>query len=159
MEDLKKELEEELKLNTEDPRSHAWYQGAVSREVYTQYTPYTHTIHPPPPHTHTHPVCVQGAESLLQRDGDFLVRDSSSSPGDYVLSCCWRNEPMHFKIIRVVLRPKKVECVVCVVWSCLTSLVGTKCIEKHDKLDLVCMCVCVCVCVYVCVYVCVCVCV
>ncbi|XP_062304525.1 breast cancer anti-estrogen resistance protein 3 homolog isoform X3 [Osmerus eperlanus] len=80
MEDLKKELEEELKLNTEDPRSHAWYHGAVSRE---------------------------GAESLLQRDGDFLVRDSSSSPGDYVLSCCWRNEPMHFKIIRVVLRPKK----------------------------------------------------
>lgn len=80
MDALKKELEEELKLSTEDLRSHAWYHGPLSRE---------------------------SAESLLERDGDFLVRDSSSAPGDYVLSCYWRNEPMHFKIIRVVLRPKK----------------------------------------------------
>uniref|UniRef100_A0A667WJN0 SH2 domain containing 3A n=1 Tax=Myripristis murdjan TaxID=586833 RepID=A0A667WJN0_9TELE len=80
MDSLKKELEEELKLNSEDPRSHAWYHGPLSRE---------------------------SAESLLERDGDFLVRDSSSAPGDYVLSCYWRDEPMHFKIIRVVLRPKK----------------------------------------------------
>ncbi|KAM8842072.1 breast cancer anti-estrogen resistance protein 3 homolog isoform 1-T1 [Synchiropus picturatus] len=80
MDSLKKELEEELKQNTEDPRSHAWYHGALSR---------------------------QAAESLLRRDGDFLVRDSSSDAGDYVLSCFWRDEPMHFKIIRVVLRPKK----------------------------------------------------
>uniref|UniRef100_A0A8C4Z8X2 Breast cancer anti-estrogen resistance protein 3 n=1 Tax=Gadus morhua TaxID=8049 RepID=A0A8C4Z8X2_GADMO len=80
MDALKKELEEELKTSTEDLRSHAWYHGPVSRE---------------------------GAEALLERDGDFLVRDSSSGPGDYVLSCYWRDEPMHFKIIRVVLRPKK----------------------------------------------------
>ncbi|XP_037113136.1 breast cancer anti-estrogen resistance protein 3 homolog isoform X1 [Syngnathus acus] len=80
MDVLKKELEEELKLSTEDPRSHAWYHGPLTREA---------------------------AEALFDRDGDFLVRDSSSSPGDYVLSCYWRNEPMHFKIIRVVLRPKK----------------------------------------------------
>nr|XP_057944013.1 breast cancer anti-estrogen resistance protein 3 homolog isoform X1 [Doryrhamphus excisus]XP_057944022.1 breast cancer anti-estrogen resistance protein 3 homolog isoform X1 [Doryrhamphus excisus] len=80
MDVLKKELEEELKLSTEDPRSHAWYHGPLSREA---------------------------AETLFERDGDFLVRDSSSSPSDYVLSCFWRNEPMHFKIIRVVLRPKK----------------------------------------------------
>lgn len=33
MESLKKELEEELKLSTEDPRSHAWYHGPLSREV------------------------------------------------------------------------------------------------------------------------------
>lgn len=33
MDALKKELEEELKLGTEDPRSHAWYHGAISREV------------------------------------------------------------------------------------------------------------------------------
>lgn len=33
MESLKKELEEELKLSTEDPRSHAWYHGQLSREV------------------------------------------------------------------------------------------------------------------------------
>ncbi|XP_019717745.1 breast cancer anti-estrogen resistance protein 3 isoform X5 [Hippocampus comes] len=80
MDSLKKELEEELKLSTEDPRSHAWYHGPLTREA---------------------------AEALFERDGDFLVRDSSSSAGDYVLSCYWRNEPMHFKIIRVVLRPKK----------------------------------------------------
>uniref|UniRef100_A0AAZ3P613 Uncharacterized protein n=1 Tax=Oncorhynchus tshawytscha TaxID=74940 RepID=A0AAZ3P613_ONCTS len=49
----------------------------------------------------------EGAEALLERDGDFLVRDTASSPGDYVLSCYWKDEPMHFKIIKVVLRPKK----------------------------------------------------
>ncbi|XP_042285517.1 breast cancer anti-estrogen resistance protein 3 homolog [Thunnus maccoyii] len=80
MDSLKKELEEELKLSTDDLRSHAWYHGPLSREA---------------------------AESLFERDGDFLVRDSSSAPNDYVLSCFWKNEPMHFKIIRVVLRPKK----------------------------------------------------
>uniref|UniRef100_A0A3Q0T8V9 SH2 domain containing 3A n=1 Tax=Amphilophus citrinellus TaxID=61819 RepID=A0A3Q0T8V9_AMPCI len=80
MDSLKKELEEELKLSTEDPRSHAWYHGPLSREA---------------------------AETLLERDGDFLVRESSSCPGDYVLTCFWKNSPMHFKIIRVVLRPKK----------------------------------------------------
>ncbi|XP_044041148.1 breast cancer anti-estrogen resistance protein 3 homolog isoform X2 [Siniperca chuatsi] len=79
MDSLKKELEEELKLSTEDLRSHAWYHGSLSRET---------------------------AESLFERDGDFLVRDSSSAPGDYVLSCFWKNGPMHFKIIRVILRPK-----------------------------------------------------
>ncbi|XP_076585275.1 SH2 domain-containing protein 3A isoform X1 [Chaetodon auriga] len=79
MELLKKELEEELKLSTEDLRSHAWYHGPLSREA---------------------------AESLFERDGDFLVRDSSSAPGDYVLSCFWKDGPLHFKIIRVVLRPK-----------------------------------------------------
>ncbi|KAG7247334.1 hypothetical protein CRUP_014910, partial [Coryphaenoides rupestris] len=73
MDTLRKELEEELKLSTEDLRSHAWFHGPVSRE---------------------------GAETLLERDGDFLVRDSSSGAGDYVLSCYWRDEPMHFKIIR-----------------------------------------------------------
>ncbi|XP_051982066.1 breast cancer anti-estrogen resistance protein 3 homolog isoform X2 [Xyrauchen texanus] len=80
MDSLKKELEEELKLNPEDLRSHAWYHGPLSRE---------------------------GAEQLLCRDGDFVVRDSSSSAGDYVLSCMWNNQHVHFKIIRVVLRPKQ----------------------------------------------------
>uniref|UniRef100_A0A3B4E0H4 SH2 domain containing 3A n=1 Tax=Pygocentrus nattereri TaxID=42514 RepID=A0A3B4E0H4_PYGNA len=80
MDSLKKELEEELKLSTEDIRSHAWYHGQLQRE---------------------------GAEELLQRDGDFLVRDSTSSSGDYVLSCMWKEQPMHFKIIRIVLRPKQ----------------------------------------------------
>uniref|UniRef100_UPI00398F2A2E breast cancer anti-estrogen resistance protein 3 homolog n=1 Tax=Pristiophorus japonicus TaxID=55135 RepID=UPI00398F2A2E len=77
---LTKELEEELKLSTDDLRSHAWFHGPISR---------------------------QGAEALIERDGDFLIRESRSSPGDYVLSCTWKDQPLHFKIIRVVLRPKE----------------------------------------------------
>ncbi|XP_066563930.1 breast cancer anti-estrogen resistance protein 3 homolog isoform X2 [Amia ocellicauda] len=77
---LKKELEEELKLSTDDLRSHAWYHGQIRREA---------------------------AESLVEKDGDFLIRDSQSSTGDYVLTCRWKEQPIHFKIIRVVLRPKK----------------------------------------------------
>ncbi|XP_076839592.1 SH2 domain-containing protein 3A isoform X2 [Brachyhypopomus gauderio] len=80
MDSLKKELEEELKLSTEDIRSHAWYHGQLQREA---------------------------AEELLQNDGDFLVRDQRSGGGDYVLSCMWKNQHMHFKIIHVVLRPKQ----------------------------------------------------
>lgn len=30
---LKKELEEELKLSTEELRSHAWYHGCLPRQV------------------------------------------------------------------------------------------------------------------------------
>ncbi|XP_051898160.1 breast cancer anti-estrogen resistance protein 3 homolog isoform X2 [Pristis pectinata] len=77
---LTKELEEELKLNTDDLRSHAWFHGPIPR---------------------------QEAEALIKRDGDFLIRESRSSPGDYVLSCTWKHEPLHFKIIRVVLRRKE----------------------------------------------------
>ncbi|XP_048395956.2 breast cancer anti-estrogen resistance protein 3 isoform X2 [Stegostoma tigrinum] len=76
-EKLKKELEEELKLNSEDLRSHAWYHGQIPRKV---------------------------AESLIQRDGDFLIRESLSSPGNQVLTCQWKNTPHHFKINRVVVR-------------------------------------------------------
>ncbi|KAG8014624.1 Breast cancer anti-estrogen resistance protein 3 [Nibea albiflora] len=36
MESLRKELEEELKLSTNDPRSHAWYHGPLSREGYSR---------------------------------------------------------------------------------------------------------------------------
>ncbi|XP_029440910.1 breast cancer anti-estrogen resistance protein 3-like [Rhinatrema bivittatum] len=79
-EKLKKELEEELKLNSEELRSHAWYHGPLPRKE---------------------------AEALLQTDGHFLIRDSRSSPGDYVLTCKFGQEALHFKIIRVVLRPKK----------------------------------------------------
>lgn len=77
---LKKELEEELKLSSEDLRSHAWYHGPLSR---------------------------QEAEKLLQKDGDFLIRDSLSSPGDYVLSCVSSKQVLHFKIIAVNLRPRR----------------------------------------------------
>ncbi|KAJ8793553.1 hypothetical protein J1605_019387 [Eschrichtius robustus] len=74
---LKKELEEELLLSSEDLRSHAWYHGRIPRQV---------------------------SENLVQRDGDFLVRDSLSSPGNFVLTCQWKNLPQHFKIRRTVLR-------------------------------------------------------
>ncbi|KAM4738765.1 breast cancer anti-estrogen resistance protein 3 isoform 2-T3 [Anableps anableps] len=76
LEKLRRELEEELKMNCEEPRSHAWYHGAIPRQV---------------------------AESLVQRDGDFLVRDSLSSPGSYVLTCQWRNAAQHFKINKKVV--------------------------------------------------------
>uniref|UniRef100_A0A8C9S1H3 BCAR3 adaptor protein, NSP family member n=1 Tax=Scleropages formosus TaxID=113540 RepID=A0A8C9S1H3_SCLFO len=75
-EKLRKELEEELKLASEEPRSHAWYHGAIPRQV---------------------------AESLVQRDGDFLIRDCLSSPGNYVLTCQWKNSPQHFKINKRVV--------------------------------------------------------
>ncbi|KAM3619482.1 uncharacterized protein V6R79_009060 [Siganus canaliculatus] len=75
-EKLHRELEEELKLDCEEPRSHAWYHGAIPRQV---------------------------AENLVQRDGDFLVRDSLSSPGSYVLTSQWRNAAQHFKINKRVV--------------------------------------------------------
>ncbi|XP_035502479.2 breast cancer anti-estrogen resistance protein 3 isoform X1 [Scophthalmus maximus] len=72
----RRELEEELKMNCEEPRSHAWYHGAIPRQV---------------------------AENLVQRDGDFLIRDSLSIPGSYVLTCQWRNAAQHFKINKKVV--------------------------------------------------------
>ncbi|XP_076845769.1 breast cancer anti-estrogen resistance protein 3 isoform X2 [Brachyhypopomus gauderio] len=75
-EKLRRELEEELKQCGEEPRSHAWYHGAIPRQV---------------------------AENLIQRDGDFLIRDSLSSPGNYVLTCQWKNSPQHFKINKQVV--------------------------------------------------------
>ncbi|KAK6484102.1 breast cancer anti-estrogen resistance protein 3-like protein isoform X1 [Huso huso] len=73
---LRKELEEELKLSSEELRSYAWYHGVIPRQV---------------------------SESLIQRDGDFLIRDSLSSPGNYVLTCQWKNSPQHFKINKKVM--------------------------------------------------------
>ncbi|XP_035031748.1 breast cancer anti-estrogen resistance protein 3 isoform X1 [Hippoglossus stenolepis] len=75
-EKLRRELEEELKMNCEEPRSHAWYHGAIPRQV---------------------------AENSVQRDGDFLLRDSLSIPGSYVLTCQWRNAAQHFKINKKVV--------------------------------------------------------
>ncbi|NWH78667.1 BCAR3 protein, partial [Piaya cayana] len=82
-EKLKKELEEELQLSSEDLRSHAWYHGHIPRQV---------------------------AESLVQRDGDFLIRDSLSSPGNFVLTSRWKNKSQHFKINRTVLRLNEAYC-------------------------------------------------
>uniref|UniRef100_A0A7E4VMK7 SH2 domain-containing protein n=1 Tax=Panagrellus redivivus TaxID=6233 RepID=A0A7E4VMK7_PANRE len=41
------------------------------------------------------------AVNLLRRDGDFLVRDSISNPGEYVLTGQCRGEAMHFEINRL----------------------------------------------------------
>lgn len=50
------------------------------------------------------------AEGLVQRDGDFLIRDSLSSPGNFVLTCQWKDTPQHFKINKTVLRLNEAYC-------------------------------------------------
>ncbi|XP_063770534.1 SHC-transforming protein 2 [Pseudophryne corroboree] len=49
-----------------------WYQGKMSRRE---------------------------AEKLLQRDGDFLVRDSITNPGQYVLTGMHRGQPKHLLLV------------------------------------------------------------
>ncbi|XP_044000757.1 SH2 domain-containing protein 3C-like isoform X1 [Gambusia affinis] len=56
---------------------HGWYHGHIPREV---------------------------SESLVLRNGDFLVRDSLTNVGDYVLTCRWDNEVVHFKISKVLVK-------------------------------------------------------
>ncbi|XP_074654999.1 breast cancer anti-estrogen resistance protein 3 homolog [Tubulanus polymorphus] len=60
-----------LSKQTFQLETHPWYHGMVPRSV---------------------------AEELTSVNGDFLVRDSTSSHGDYVLSCRWKNEPLHFVV-------------------------------------------------------------
>uniref|UniRef100_A0A8C8VR91 SH2 domain containing 3A n=1 Tax=Pelusios castaneus TaxID=367368 RepID=A0A8C8VR91_9SAUR len=60
----------------------------------------------PRPHSLPRAGIITQESWLPALDGDFLIRDSGSSHGDYVLSCRWRGETLHFKIIRVVLRPR-----------------------------------------------------
>ncbi|KAL4617385.1 SH2 domain-containing protein 3C-like isoform X1 [Arapaima gigas] len=76
-EKLRRELEEELKLSSTDLRSHGWYHGPIPREV---------------------------SETLVLRNGDFLVRDSLANPGDYVLTSRWDNEVLHFRISKVLVK-------------------------------------------------------
>ncbi|XP_076853890.1 SH2 domain containing 3Cb [Brachyhypopomus gauderio] len=76
-EKLRKELEEELALGNSSLQSHGWYHGRIPWEV---------------------------SDSLLHRDGDFLIRDSLSSSGDYVLTCRWNCQVLHFLISKVLLR-------------------------------------------------------
>jgi hypothetical protein len=71
---LKKALEWELALDSRDLRSHAWYHGPISR---------------------------QRAEDILKIEGDFLVRDCVSQPGNYVLSCKGKHQTLHFVINKV----------------------------------------------------------
>ncbi|KAK9968030.1 hypothetical protein ABG768_002380 [Culter alburnus] len=76
-EKLRKELEEELKLSSSDMRSHGWYHGHIPREA---------------------------SETLVLRSGDFLVRDSLSTVGDYVLTCRWQQEVIHCRISKVLVK-------------------------------------------------------
>ncbi|XP_015256344.1 PREDICTED: breast cancer anti-estrogen resistance protein 3 homolog [Cyprinodon variegatus] len=116
---LKKELEEELKLNSEDVRSHAWYHGPLTREA---------------------------SESLFERDGDFLVRDSSSSPGDYVLSCLWKNSPQHFKIIKVVLRKVGIHSMIYASLFSLFVFLSNQYNKKEKANEMRCQTRCICMC-------------
>jgi len=50
---------------------HGWYHGALPRT---------------------------NAEALLRRDGEYLVRDSSTQAGSYVLTLRWAGVPLHFVI-------------------------------------------------------------
>ncbi|XP_023199123.1 SH2 domain-containing protein 3C isoform X1 [Xiphophorus maculatus] len=70
-EKLRKQLEEELRLSGTYLKSHAWYHGPIPWEV---------------------------SESLVVNKGDFLLRDSQSSQGGFVLTCRWEQEALHFPI-------------------------------------------------------------
>ncbi|XP_032592484.1 breast cancer anti-estrogen resistance protein 3 homolog isoform X2 [Drosophila grimshawi] len=78
---LKKALEWELSLDARELRSHAWYHGALPR---------------------------QRAEEIVQRDGDFLVRDCASQPDNYVLTCSSKSAVLHFVLNKLVLQPETV---------------------------------------------------
>ncbi|XP_054628199.1 SH2 domain containing 3Cb isoform X2 [Dunckerocampus dactyliophorus] len=75
-ENLKKQLEEELKLNSSNLRSHAWYHGPIPSEV---------------------------SESLPLTHGDFLIRNSDSSRGDFVLTSHWDQKTTHVPIRKTVV--------------------------------------------------------
>lgn len=74
-------LEWEFSLPSDQIISHGWYHGALSRTA---------------------------AEILLQQDREFLVRDSSSQPDNYVLSCRSNGQHLHFVIQRIIVHPETV---------------------------------------------------
>ncbi|XP_073322645.1 SH2 domain containing 3Cb isoform X2 [Pagrus major] len=76
-EKLRKQLEEELKLSGTNLKSHAWYHGRIPWEV---------------------------SESLVVNHGDFLIRDSQSSLGDFVLTSHWEQKTLHFVIRKTVVQ-------------------------------------------------------
>ncbi|KAJ8683529.1 hypothetical protein QAD02_019321 [Eretmocerus hayati] len=87
-ESLRKLLERELRLfdliDPRDLRSYAWYHGS------------------------TLPGGRKGAELEIPNDGDFLVRDCTSQPGNYVLSVRHKGQALHFVINKLVLQPNTV---------------------------------------------------
>ncbi|XP_068208188.1 breast cancer anti-estrogen resistance protein 3 homolog isoform X3 [Palaemon carinicauda] len=79
--ELKKLLEWELSLDAGDLRSHAWYHGTIPRVR---------------------------AEEVVIKEGEFLIRDCISQPGDYVLTCRWSAQTLHFVIQKTVVQPNTV---------------------------------------------------
>ncbi|XP_034451244.1 LOW QUALITY PROTEIN: SH2 domain containing 3Cb [Hippoglossus hippoglossus] len=73
----RKQLEEELKLSGTNLKSNAWYHGHIPWEV---------------------------SESLVGKHGDFLIRDSQSSQGDFVLTCHWEEKTLHFLIRKTLVQ-------------------------------------------------------
>lgn len=71
---LRRALEWELSLDSRDLRSHAWYHGPIPR---------------------------QRAEEIVQSEGDFLIRDCVSQPGNFVLTCKSKGPVLHFVINKV----------------------------------------------------------
>lgn len=71
---LKKALEWELSLDSRDLRSHAWYHGPIPRTR---------------------------AEEIVVKEGDFLIRDCVSQPGNFVLTCKTKAPVLHFVINKV----------------------------------------------------------
>ena len=70
-EKLQQDLLQELQGDQSDLKTKAWYHGSISR---------------------------QHADKIITKNGDFLVRDCISQPGDFVLTCCWCSVPLHFVI-------------------------------------------------------------
>lgn len=65
----------------------------------------------------------QVSETLVVRNGDFLVRDSLTSVGDYVLTCRWDNEVLHFKISKVLVKSNETKvCIQPLLTDCLSKL-------------------------------------
>lgn len=78
---LRKALEWELSLDSRDIRSHAWYHGAIPRSR---------------------------AEEIVREEGGFLVRDCTSQPGNFVLSCRTKIQPLHFVINKIIIQENTV---------------------------------------------------
>ncbi|XP_068594966.1 SH2 domain containing 3Cb [Brachionichthys hirsutus] len=76
-EKMRKELEEELKLSGTNLKSHAWYHGLIPWEL---------------------------SESLVVKHGDFLIRDSLSSQGNFVLTSHWEKKTLHFLIRKTAVQ-------------------------------------------------------
>lgn len=78
---LRKALEWELSLDNRDIRSHAWYHGAIPRSR---------------------------AEEIVREEGGFLIRDCTSQPGNFVLSCRTKQQPLHFVINKIIIQENTV---------------------------------------------------